>query len=247
MQPSLRLLFCFLLSAALCSAGPLSFQGQQQPLPLRSPPALAQAFTTNWTVAGSDNTQQAFLSGGLALDAKLGAMRFSVAGAHYFPVYFETTVIANPNVNPDDITFYWFERNNICWTEVFTDGYIDVLSWSLPDDAQYVRDETVDGVKCSVWTFELPDGFPGSLTVWVNKAQTQYGYLVKQALSDLPVFGAGLLQITFENTVAGPLDPSIYAPPSMPCTTPDWNVAMNKRTVGFGRFLQTIVKMLSNY
>ncbi|KAL6046367.1 hypothetical protein QOT17_022221 [Balamuthia mandrillaris] len=253
MQPAVLLVLVasLCLVAAAASARPLSVQdySYKPTAPFgKAPPALAQAFLTNWTVSavGSSWTNKVFLSGSLALDTKHGAMRLAIAGAQWFPVYFETTLIANPDVNPDEVTFYWFERNNICWTEKFSDGYLELFDWSIPEDAQYVKDQTVDGVKCSVWTFNLTSGFVDSLTVWVSKEQTKYGYLVKQARSDEDIYGLGKVLIKFSNSEAGPLDPATYAPPHLDCVTPDFGNFMAKRDVGFGGLFQTIIETLTN-
>ncbi|KAL6048519.1 hypothetical protein QOT17_021004 [Balamuthia mandrillaris] len=247
MQPVVLLVLVAALCLVAAAARPLSVQDySHQPTTTfgKEPPALAQAFLANWTVSAEGSvTDKAFLSGSLALDTKHGAMRLAVAGAEWLPIYWETTLIANPDVNPGEITFYWFERNNICWTESFSNYYLALFNWSIPEDAQYVEDQTVDGVLCSVWTFNVTLNTVNSLMVWVSKEQTPYGYLVKQAHTDS---GYGKALIKFTNSVAGPLDPSIYAPPRMDCGSPYDDTFMAKRAAGFGGLFHTILEALNS-
>ena len=86
------------------------------------------------------------------------------------PLYVHTNAIANPTVNPGQLTGYLFE-GDICWTQsvsavcrfpaylcrdinyIFPQFWLQLFPLDIPANATYVGDKTINGTACSVWTW----------------------------------------------------------------------------------------------
>jgi len=193
----------------------------------QTPPALGKQFTTNWTLTAVNwvGPGAPVFSGWLALDDINGGASLSFGGEEFIPLYVHTNAIANPNVNPGQLTGYLFE-GPICWTQSVSRFWLQLFPLSIPPNATYVGDKTVNGVPCSVWTWTPYESY--YIDMWVNKKTTQWGSAIVQILiKNSPYVGDVLWG--FSNTNVGPFNPHIYDPPNLNCINPTF--PMKKKLV----------------
>lgn len=198
-----------------------------------TPPALAQQFTTNFTIRDSEfdiNATNVF-KGFTAIDYKNGGGLLTIGGEEFVPFYFHTNFIAYPNKTTGTIEGYMFE-GPLCWDG----GQVDknfLVMWPLhiPKSATFEGNQTITGVECMVWQWPV-SAFDKDATfkMWVAYDNSA---LLKWVISD-PDYSDTIV-FTFTDTKVGPINPDYYQPPSIDCPAPPFAARAMKSP---SRFLQ---------
>jgi len=202
-------------------APPVAIKKPQQQPPT---PVLPQQFITQWAqyVVYADISWP-FASGAFAIDNKLGGVMLQYGGEtapDISPMYFEMTVLAAPT--EQNITGYLYGRQ-ICWLMgvVASSSWLQVFPLKIPDGATFLGNVTCrEKDLCSSWTWSVSDQMYGDaiLEVWVSYTIPE---VVRFYVNATVVEYGGNTFWDFSNTQIGPVNPSVFAPPSEMCVPLD--------------------------
>jgi len=202
MNRMLLVLACLACAAATALAAP-------------TPPEIAKQFTANYTIYQAQNNtpnSDGEWYGFLAVDYVNGGMLYTLNGYNLLPIFLSTNFIASPNGEKDATQLYWFYRD-ICWdTGAVPIEDIHMFPLRIPENATYKGSEVLRGKPCSVWEWDSRREYDANITIWVGQKQSD---IVRVSFNNAPEFG--VIRWDFLNTVVGPIDPSVYSPPKLPC------------------------------
>jgi len=178
-----------------------------------TPPPIAKQFRTNFTLSIVDfnSNPNSLFQGYLAVDYVNGGGLFSFGGEEYIPLYFHTNLIASPNAA--NITGYMFQEQ-LCWnTGMVPLDYLQIFPIEIPSNATYIGQQTVNGIKCTVWLWpESFDYYGADIEMWVSQSNDA---IVRIVMTQIEYIGE--LQWDFSNTQVGKFNPDIYSPPNLDC------------------------------
>jgi hypothetical protein len=185
-------------------------------------PKVPQQFISNITVSLPYYQSPVSFSGSIAIDAINAGAFVDIGGEDYWPISFHTNLVASPD-HQGNIDLYMYE-GPICWN--WGTVQTDILSYyplQIAPNATSLGNQVIEGQLCSGWSFDV-EIFP--VVAWVSVENSN---LVQLTVDNLGY--AGAVEITFFDTVVGPFDPTIYAPPNkvnpaVTCT-PSWGTQMS--------------------